>query len=67
MSHVSGGSGTGCQDSLYVSFGLGAATQADEIRVFYPGGATATVTGPIDADQRVWINEDGSHSLGWAP
>ncbi len=67
MSHVSGGSGTGCQDSQYLSFGLGEATEIEAIRVTYPGGAAVEVAGPIDADQRVWIYEDGSHTFGWAP
>ena len=67
MNHVSGGSGTGCQDSLYVNFGLGSATEVDQIRVTYPGGATVSVDGPIDADQRIWVYEDGTHTLGWAP
>ena len=67
MNHVSGGSGTGCQDSMYLSFGLGAATAADAIRVIYPGGDKVTVTGPIAADQRVWIYEDSKVSYGFAP
>jgi len=67
MGHVSGGSGTGCQDTMYLSFGLGEATQVDEIRVAYPGGANVTVNGPVDADQRVWIYEDGTVTYGWSP
>jgi len=67
LSHVSGGSGTGCQDSMFLGFGLGSATEADEIRVHYPGGASVTVTGPIAADQRLWVYEDGTVVSGWAP
>ncbi len=67
MHHVSGGSGTGCQDSMVLSFGLGAAAEADAIRVYYPGGAMVTVDGPIAADQRVWVHEDGTVSYGWTP
>ncbi len=67
MNQVSGGSGTGCQDSATQHFGLGAATVVDEVRVIYPGGASVTVDGPIDADQRVWVYEDGTVTYGWAP
>lgn len=67
MSYVSGGSGTACQDSMFLSFGLGSTTEVDEIRVFYPGGASAVVAGPIAADQRVWVHEDGTVVYGWAP
>ena len=67
MNHVSGGSGTGCQDTMYLQFGLGGTDQVDEIRVTYPGGTTVSVDGPIAADQRVWVYEDGSFTTGWAP
>ncbi|MFO8073227.1 MAG: CRTAC1 family protein [Polyangia bacterium] len=60
MQQTSGGSGTGCQDSQVLHFGLGSATEADAIDVIYPGGATVHVDGPIAADQRVWISADGS-------
>jgi len=67
MNHVSGGSGTGCQDTMYLQFGLGGTDQVDEIRVTYPGGTTVSVEGPIASDQRVWVYEDGSFTTGWAP
>jgi hypothetical protein len=67
LSHTSGGSGTGCQDSMYLTFGLGSALTVDEIEVFYPGGTTVAVTGPIDANQRVWIEADGTVTYGWTP
>lgn len=37
---VSGGNGTGCQDSATLHFGLGAATTIDQVEVWFPGGAT---------------------------
>jgi hypothetical protein len=67
LGHVSGGSGTGCQDSQVVHFGLADATAADSIEVRYPGGAVVTVDGPVAADQRVWIRADGAAGYGWAP
>lgn len=65
--HVQGGTGKGCQDSMYLFFGLGAASSVDEIQVTYPGGKTVTHAGPFAADQRVWVYEDGSSHSGWAP
>lgn len=66
MSHTSGGSGTSCQDSAFLVFGLGAATEASQIEVLYPGGATVVVDGPITANQRVWVQADGTVTYGWA-
>ncbi|MBL9021921.1 MAG: CRTAC1 family protein [Myxococcales bacterium] len=66
MRHVQGGTGKGGQDSLYLHFGLGDATTVSEIRVVYPGGAEVTFAGPFDADQRVWVYEDGTTALGWS-
>jgi hypothetical protein len=65
--HVQGGSGKGCQDSLTLHFGLGSATTVDTISVTYPGGTTVKHSGPFSADQRVWVYEDGTTHLGWAP
>lgn len=65
MSHTSGGSGTGCQDSQFLVFGLGSSTTVDQIEVLYPGGTTVTVDGPIDAGQRVWVQANGTVSYGW--
>lgn len=65
--HVQGGSGQGCQDSPYLHFGLDGATSVESIVVAYPGGASVTYAGPFDADQRVWVMEDGATHLGWSP
>jgi hypothetical protein len=65
--HVQGATGKGGQDSLYLHFGLGAASEASEIRVLYPGSGEVVYTGPFAADQRVWVYEDGTVHLGWAP
>ena len=46
---------------------LGAATSVSEIKVAFPGGKTVVFAGPIAADQRVWLFEDGTTHLGWAP
>lgn len=67
LRQVSGGSGKGGQDSLYLHFGLGNATSVDEIRVTFPGKKTLTYAGPINADQRVWLHADGTHHTGWGP
>jgi hypothetical protein len=67
LSHTAGGSGTGCQDSQFLTFGLGSEITVDQIEVYYPGGATVTVSGPIDANQRVWIQADGTVTYGWNP
>ena len=65
--HVQGGGGQGCQDTPYLHFGLGDEDTIEGIVVSYPGGDTVTYIGPIDADQRIWVFEDGSHHLGWEP
>lgn len=66
LGHTSGGSGTGCQDTAFLVFGLGAAASADSIEVLYPGGAVVTVAGPVAANQRVWIRADGTVTYGFA-
>ena len=65
LRHVSGGSGTGVQDSLYLHVGLQYDPEAT-ITVHFLGGEQVIV-GPVDANQRIWIHEDGSHEAGWAP
>ncbi len=66
--HVQGGSGQGCQDSLYLHFGLGDdIDEVDRIRVSFPGGERVTFEGPFDADQRIWVYEDGTTHEGWEP
>lgn len=64
---VQGGSGQGCQDSMVLHFGLGAESSVGTIEVVFPGGKSVVYAGPIAADQRVWLFEDGSRHLGWAP
>jgi hypothetical protein len=64
---VQGGTGQGCQDSMYLHFGLGSATSVDAISVVFPGGKLVTYAGPFAVDQRVWVYEDGTTHPGWAP
>ncbi len=63
--HVNGGTGQGCQDSLYLHFGLGDEATVDRVEVLYPGGGLVTYEGPFDADQRLWVYEDGTVQAGW--
>jgi enediyne biosynthesis protein E4 len=65
--HVQGGTGQGCQDSAYLHFGLADATGVESIQVDFPGGETVTFEGPWDTNQRVWVYEDGTHTVGSAP
>jgi len=65
LRHVQGGTGKGGQDSLYLHFGLGDATEVSEIRVTYPGGDEVTVSGPFDVGQRLWVSQDGSATPSW--
>ncbi len=62
---VSGGSGTGCQDSLTLHFGLGDAAP-EALEVLWPGGATTTLS-TVPVDGRLWIHEDGRTTEGWSP
>lgn len=66
MRIIGGGTGQGCQDSLSPHSGLGAHATVDRIRVRFPGHAEDVVyAGPFDADQRVWLYEDGTVATGW--
>ena len=65
--HVQGGTGKGCQDSLYLHFGLGAENCVAHAEVTFPGGKKVTFAGPFGADQRLWLHEDGTVHKGWAP
>ena len=65
MRHVQGGTGKGGQDSMYLHFGLGPETKIDTITVTFPGGKQVTYPGPHDADQRLWLHEDGTVGAGW--
>ena len=65
MRHVSGGSGTGVQDSLSLHFGLGAEHEVELIRVYFSGGAQVELS-EIASNQKIWIHEDGTHRNGFA-
>ncbi len=63
LRQVSGGSGTGVQDSLTQHFGLGSAENVESINVLFPGGTTLNFT-DINVNQTIWIHEDGSMTTG---
>ena len=63
--HINGGTGQGNQDSLTAHFGLGDVTQVERVEVDFPGGGTVSYDGPFDADQRLWLMEDGATAAGW--
>ncbi len=67
LRQVQGGTGQGGQDSMYLHFGLGDAATVDSVEVSFVGGTRVTYAGPFDADQRLWLMEDGSVHRGWAP
>ena len=67
LRHVSGGSGTGVQDSLTQHLGTDGATEVDTVTVWFPGGATVTVGRTATAEGRLWVREDGAVATGWAP
>ena len=60
---VSGGSGTGCQDSLIQHVGLGEVEVIDRVTVYFPYAEPVTVT-ELTPNQRVWIASDGEHGEG---
>jgi hypothetical protein len=59
MRSVSGGNGTGCQDSQTLHFGLGSATAVDNVTVWFPGGGTVDF-GAVEADSAWRLAESGS-------
>jgi hypothetical protein len=65
LRHVQGGTGKGCQDSLYLHFGLGSQAQATRIRVRFVGGKEVTFEGPFASGYRYWLYEDGTKKQGW--
>jgi hypothetical protein len=67
MRHVQGGTGKGGQDSAYLHFGVGDQTKIDAIAVTFPGGKEVAFPGPHNADQRIWVHEDGTIAFGWSP
>ncbi|MEC7984684.1 MAG: CRTAC1 family protein [Myxococcota bacterium] len=64
LRHVSGGSGTGVQDSNTLHFGLGEESVIDSLIVYFPGGNTVALS-DLSINQKVWIHEDGSHTEGF--
>ena len=64
---VSGGNGHGCQEAQTVHLGLGEHAVVDEIVVDFPGGDQVTYSGPLEADQRLWLFEDGVVAHGFTP
>ena len=63
--HVNGGTGQGCQDSLYLHFGLGDVDEIDRLEVLFPGGGEVRYEGPHAVDARLWLYEDGALERGW--
>lgn len=61
MRSVSGGNGTGCQDSQTLHFGLGDASTVDAVQVWFPGGSTVSYTG-VTADAAWRLTESGAVS-----
>jgi hypothetical protein len=45
-------------------FGIGATATVDSIVVTFPGGQEKTFPGPFNADQRIWVYEDGFVGFG---
>lgn len=62
---VQGGTGQGNQDSMYLHFGLRDAASVESISVAFPGGKKVDFAGPIAANQRLWLREDGTSAAGW--
>ena len=65
LRHVSGGSGTGVQDSSTLHFGLGTEDRVDSVIVYFPGGNTVTLT-DLEVNQKLWVHEDGTYTSGFA-
>lgn len=63
LQEVVGGYGQhGINHEPVLTFGLGPFTAVDAVRVTLPGGETVEY-GPIDADQQVRLDPDGSVSV----
>ncbi len=56
VGEVSGGAGRGSQNSLPVEFGLGSASQIQDLRVRWPSGVEESF-GPVDLDQTLFLRE----------
>lgn len=65
LRYVNGGTGQGCQDSMYIHVGLADATQVDKVEVLFPYNQTVTFPGPFPAGQRHWLTQDGKTVAGW--
>ena len=47
--------------------GLGDLDSVDRVTVLFVGAGEVVFEGPFDADQRLWLFEDGSTHAGFAP
>lgn len=56
LRYVSGGSGTGCQDSMVLHFGLGDNSKIEEVKAVFPSGIERTLK-DVKADQKLTIVE----------
>ena len=65
--HVNGGTGQGDQNSIITHFGIGEYTEIDSIEVRFPMRDWILIDQSFDADQRLWVYEDGSVVAGWHP
>ena len=55
---MSGGSGTGVQDSQTVHFGLGQ-IQSVDVRVYFLGGNIVEIS-DVSTNTKIWVHEDGT-------
>jgi hypothetical protein len=63
LRQVSGGSGTGVQDSFIQHFGIGDSEVINTVTVRFTGGNTVVLDN-VSANQRIWVHEDGSWDVG---
>ena len=63
LRHVSGGSGTGVQDSFTLHVGLHNEQNID-LQVYFLGGTVIDIT-DVPINQKIWIHEDGSTHIGF--
>jgi hypothetical protein len=64
LRQISGGSGTGVQDSFVQHFGLKEGDEIEEIQILFPGG-NEVIVNDVQSNQRIWIHEDGSQRVGF--
>ena len=69
LRQVSGGSGTSSQDSFTQHFGLPVdVSTVERVTIHFPNGNGADVVlNDVDANQRVYVTEDGDVTYGWDP